>query len=183
MGGRLRKEQYVRDLSGLIWRPDLAAFPGMLVEVFGETDTGKTALALHFALSIQNSGGKSVYLDMEGKFQDSFARLLGLKDDAFSICENQGAEEIFEICELLALGGSVDLVILDSLTALLTGEEYDLLYKDAVSPVELPESAAGVDIEDYPVFSEEVDSVNKAGNTGRRGCCRNRVFSGCLSGD
>ena len=165
VGGARVRSAFSTGFAGFDQATGFGGIPrGRLVEIFGETDTGKTALALHLACSVQNSGGRSVYLDTEGKFQDDFARVIGLKDEGFHICENQVAEDVFDICEILALGGDVDLVVIDSLTALLSQDEYDRLcsseYQDESENVGLINDSSA---EGFELFATDIFRVINRG--------------------
>ena len=111
---------FITGISGLDFATGYNGLPrGELIEIFGQEDTGKSSLALLFAGAVQRAGGHIAYIDIEGKLDYEFAKTIGVDIDKMCICDEKGVTEVFDICELLALGGAIDLVILDSLTALM----------------------------------------------------------------
>ena len=125
-GYKKSEKGFATGISGLDFATGYNGVPhGELIEIFGQDDTGKSSLALLFAVAVQRAGGYIAYIDIEGKFDYKFAKIIGVDVDRMSICDEKGAEEVFDICEILALGGAVDLVILDSLTALMPSSCYE----------------------------------------------------------
>lgn len=90
---------------------------------------------MHLVKSVQSGDGVAVYIDLEGKLEPGFASNIGVNVDELLISEPDNAEDVFGLCEVLALGGGVDLVVIDSITALLpraqAGAGYDLAAVDS----------------------------------------------------
>ena len=118
---------FITGISGLDFATGYNGLPrGELIEIFGQEDTGKSSLALFFAGAVQRAGGHVAYIDIEGKLDYEFAKTIGVDIGKMCICDEKGVAEVFDISELLALGGAIDLVILDSLTALMPNYGYKI---------------------------------------------------------
>ena len=114
--------------SGINEFDDLTAgfFRGEWIEISGETDSGKTALALTVASYVQQNDGIVVYCDLEGKFDSVFASRMGVLLDKLIIIETTDIQQLSLICEVLIRRNVVDLLILDSVT-LLSSQAYNIL--------------------------------------------------------
>ncbi len=97
---------------------------GRITEIFGATDAGKSSFALQLISAVQGLGGNAVYFDVEGKFDPGYAKNLGVDLKRCQICDSCVAEEVFDICELILRGGGVEILVIDSVTALLTAAEF-----------------------------------------------------------
>ncbi|VAH69055.1 unnamed protein product [Triticum turgidum subsp. durum] len=111
---------------------------GRMVEIFGKESSGKTTLALHVIKEAQKNGGYCAYIDAENAFNTSFAEEVGVDIDKLLIAQPDSAENSLSIVNTL-VGGSIDVVVVDSVAALipkceLEGEIY-MKFKDAQSRV------------------------------------------------
>ena len=99
---------------------------GRMVEVFGPEGAGKTTLALHAAAACQRAGGTAAFVDVEHALDLAYAQRVGVQLDALLLAQPGSGDEALGIVELLARGGGVDLVVVDSVAALVPREELDL---------------------------------------------------------
>ena len=98
---------------------------GRIVEIYGPESSGKTTLALHAAAAAQRDGGTVVFIDAEHALDIGYARKLGLDTSKLLVSQPDCGEQALEICETLVQSGSVDLVIIDSVAALVPRAEID----------------------------------------------------------
>ena len=98
---------------------------GRICEVYGPESSGKTTLALHMAAEVQRKGGTVVFIDAEHALDVNYARKLGVDTKKLLVSQPDCGEQALEICETLILSGSVDLVIVDSVAALVPRAEID----------------------------------------------------------
>ena len=91
---------------------------GRIVEVYGPEASGKTTLALHVVASSQKSGGTAAYIDVEHALEPAYARALGVNIDELLISQPDTGEQALDICEALVRSGAVDVVVVDSVAAL-----------------------------------------------------------------
>ena len=104
----------------------VGGFPrGRIVEVFGPESSGKTTLALTLAAKAQAKGGRAAIIDVEHALDPRYAQKLGLKIKDLLISQPSSGEEALRICESLLRSEAVDVVILDSVAALVTRQELD----------------------------------------------------------
>ncbi|MCB0310730.1 MAG: recombinase RecA, partial [Bdellovibrionales bacterium] len=98
---------------------------GRICEIFGPESSGKTTLALHLAAEAQKKGGTVVFIDAEHALDVGYARKLGVNTKKLLVSQPDCGEQALEICETLVSSGSVDLVIIDSVAALVPRAEID----------------------------------------------------------
>ena len=98
---------------------------GRIVEVYGPESSGKTTLALHMAAECQKQGGTVVFIDAEHALDVNYAKKLGVNTSTLLVSQPDCGEQALEICEALILSGSVNLVIIDSVAALVPRAEID----------------------------------------------------------
>lgn len=98
---------------------------GRICEVYGPESSGKTTLALHLAAECQKQGGTVVFIDAEHALDVSYARKLGVNTSKLLVSQPDCGEQALEICETLISSGSVDLVVIDSVAALVPRAEID----------------------------------------------------------
>ncbi|MDC0357719.1 recombinase RecA [Oligoflexia bacterium] len=98
---------------------------GRICEVYGPESSGKTTLALHLAAECQKKGGTVVFIDAEHALDVQYARRLGVDTAALLVSQPDSGEQALEICEALITSGSVDLVVIDSVAALVPQAEID----------------------------------------------------------
>lgn len=105
----------------------IGGFPrGRIVEVYGGESSGKTTLALHTIAETQKvAGSKCAFIDVEHAFDPIYAKNLGINLDDLIISQPDNAEQALDIIETLARSGALDLIVLDSVAALVPKAEID----------------------------------------------------------
>ncbi len=98
---------------------------GRISEIYGPESSGKTTLALHTAAEVQKKGGTVVYIDAEHALDVTYARKLGVDTTKLLVSQPDCGEQAFEICEALIQSGSVDLIVIDSVAALVPKAEIE----------------------------------------------------------
>ena len=105
---------------------------GRIVEVFGPESSGKTTLALTVAANAQRNGGVAAFIDAEHALDPSWARKIGVNIDDLLVSQPDSGEQALEICELLVRSNAVDLIVVDSVAALIPRAEIEGEMGDAV---------------------------------------------------
>jgi recombination protein RecA len=98
---------------------------GRVLEIFGPESSGKTTLTLHVIANTQKAGGVAAFIDAEHALDPSWARRLGVKLDDLLVSQPDTGEQALEICELLVRSNAVDLVVIDSVAALIPRAEIE----------------------------------------------------------
>ena len=98
---------------------------GRIVEIYGPESSGKTTLALHVLASAQKMGGEVAFIDVEHALEPAYARALGLDIDSLLISQPDTGEQALEITEALVRSGALDVVVVDSVAALLPRSELE----------------------------------------------------------
>jgi recombination protein RecA len=98
---------------------------GRIVEIFGPESSGKTTLTLHAMREAQRAGGVAAFIDAEHAFDPHYARALGVDTERLLVSQPDSGEQALEIAELLVRSGSVDVVVVDSVAALVPKAEID----------------------------------------------------------
>ena len=98
---------------------------GRAIEIFGQESSGKTTLALHIAAETQKKGGQVAFIDVEHALDPQYAEKLGINVEDLVISQPDTGEEALEIAEMLVRSGAVDLVIIDSVAALVPKAEIE----------------------------------------------------------
>ncbi len=98
---------------------------GRIVEIYGPESCGKTTLALHIVASAQKNGGEAAYIDVEHSLEPAYARALGVDIDNLLISQPDTGEQALEITEQLVRSGALDVVVIDSVAALLPRSELE----------------------------------------------------------
>jgi recombination protein RecA len=98
---------------------------GRIVEIFGPESSGKTTVALHCVAEAQKLGGIAAYIDVEHALDPLYAKNLGCDIDDLLVAQPDCGEQALEICERLVRSGSVDIVVIDSVAALVPRVEID----------------------------------------------------------
>jgi recombination protein RecA len=98
---------------------------GRVVEIFGPESSGKTTLALHVIANAQKSGGMAAFIDAEHALDPEYARRLGVVVDNLLVSQPDSGEQALEIAEMLIRSGAVDVVVIDSVAALVPKAELD----------------------------------------------------------
>ena len=101
-------------------------FPkGRILEIFGPESSGKTTLALHAIAEIQKQGGAAAFIDAEHALDPAYAKKLGVDVDNLLVSQPDNGEQALEICETLVRSNAVDIVVVDSVAALVPQAEID----------------------------------------------------------
>jgi recombination protein RecA len=98
---------------------------GRIVEVFGPESSGKTTIALTVAAHAQKAGGVAAFIDAEHALDPSWARKIGVNIDELLVSQPDSGEQALEICELLVRSSAVDLIVVDSVAALIPKAEIE----------------------------------------------------------
>ena len=98
---------------------------GRVTEIFGPESSGKTTLALHVVGNAQRGGGVAAYIDAEHALDIEYTRKLGVDVDNLLISQPDTGEQALEICDILVRSGSVDVVVVDSVAALVPRAEIE----------------------------------------------------------
>ena len=98
---------------------------GRIIEVYGPESSGKTTLALHAIAEIQRSGGTAAFIDAEHALDPAYARRVGVDTDNLLVSQPDNGEQALEIVETLVRSNAVDLVVVDSVAALVPQAEID----------------------------------------------------------
>ncbi len=104
----------------------IGGFPrGRVVEVYGPESSGKTTLAIHVMAEAQRLGGTAAFIDAEHAFDPTYAANLGVDIDGLVISQPDNGEQALEITEMLIRSGAVDLIVIDSVAALVPKNELE----------------------------------------------------------
>lgn len=98
---------------------------GRIIEIYGPESSGKTTLALHAIAEIQKEGGQAAFIDAEHALDPAYARRIGVKTENLLISQPDNGEQALEICETLVRSNAVDLIVVDSVAALVPQAEID----------------------------------------------------------
>src|SRR4026207_765902 len=96
---------------------------GRVTEIYGPESSGKTTLCLHVVANAQRNGGVAAYIDAEQALDTDYGRKLGVDVEAMLISQPDTGEQALEICEILVRSGAVDVVVVDSVAALVPKAE------------------------------------------------------------
>ena len=96
---------------------------GRIIEIFGPESSGKTTFALHAIASVQKEGGYAAFIDAENALDPIYAKALGVDIDNLLLSQPNSGEQALEIAEALIKSGSVDLIVVDSVAALVPEAE------------------------------------------------------------
>jgi recombination protein RecA len=98
---------------------------GRIIEIFGPESSGKTTLALHAVASAQKAGGACAFIDAEHALDPSYARKLGVNIDELLISQPDAGEQALEIADTLVRSGAIDVLVVDSVAALVPRAELE----------------------------------------------------------
>lgn len=98
---------------------------GRIIEIYGPESSGKTTLALHAIAEIQKQGGQAAFIDAEHALDPAYAKKIGVNTADLLISQPDNGEQALEICETLVRSGAVDLIVVDSVAALVPQAEID----------------------------------------------------------
>lgn len=104
----------------------VGGFPkGRIIEIYGPESSGKTTLALHAIASCQKEGNRAAFIDAEHAIDPKYARNLGVNIDELVLSQPDSGEQALEIAEVLIKSGAIDLIVIDSVAALVPQAELD----------------------------------------------------------
>ena len=98
---------------------------GRIIEIYGPESSGKTTLALHIVAEAQKSGGFAAYIDAEHAVDPEYSKKLGVDIEELLISQPDTGEQALEICETLVRSGAVDVIVIDSVAALVPRAELE----------------------------------------------------------
>ncbi len=98
---------------------------GRIVEIYGPESSGKTTLTLHIVAEAQKKGGRAAFIDAEHALDPVYARNLGVKVDELLVSQPDTGEQALEICDMLARSGALDVIVIDSVAALVPKAEIE----------------------------------------------------------
>ena len=98
---------------------------GRIIEIYGPESSGKTTVALHVVAEAQKAGGIAAYIDAEHALDPVYARALGVQIDELYVSQPDTGEQALEICEALVRSGAIDIVVIDSVAALVPRQEIE----------------------------------------------------------
>jgi len=130
---------------------------GRIVEIYGPESSGKTTLAIHAIAECQKQGGVAAFIDAEHAFDRFYAESLGVKVDELLISQPDNGEQALEITENLIRSGAIDIIVVDSVAALVPRSEIE---------GEMGDSKMGLQAR---LMSQAMRKLT--GSIGRTGCC------------
>ncbi|MBR3006889.1 MAG: recombinase RecA, partial [Erysipelotrichaceae bacterium] len=98
---------------------------GRIIEIYGPESSGKTTLALQCIAECQKAGGKAAFIDAEHAIDPRYAKALGVDVDELILSQPDSGEQALEIAEVLIKSGAIDLIVIDSVAALVPQAELD----------------------------------------------------------
>ncbi|MCY6372531.1 recombinase RecA [Clostridium ganghwense] len=98
---------------------------GRIIEVYGPESSGKTTVALHVVAEAQKSGGTAAFIDAEHALDPIYAKALGVDIDNLIVSQPDTGEQALEICEALVRSGAIDVIVVDSVAALVPKAEIE----------------------------------------------------------
>ena len=98
---------------------------GRIVEIYGPESSGKTTLALHCVAEAQKAGGTAAFIDVEHALDPVYASALGVDIDSLLVSQPDSGEQALEIAEALVRSGAIDIIVIDSVAALVTRAEIE----------------------------------------------------------
>jgi recombination protein RecA len=130
MGAKQAQSQEVETIStgslGLDIALGIGGLPkGRIVEIYGPESSGKTTLALHAIAEAQKKGGTCAFIDAEHALDPGYAKKLGVDIDNLLISQPDAGEQALEICDTLVRSGAVDVLVIDSVAALVPRAELE----------------------------------------------------------
>jgi recombination protein RecA len=98
---------------------------GRIVEIYGPESSGKTSLALHAVANAQKAGGIAAFIDAEHALDPDYAQKLGVDTDALLVSQPDTGEQALEIADMLIRSGAIDIIVIDSVAALVPKAEIE----------------------------------------------------------
>ena len=125
-GANLKIEAISTGSLGLDMALGVGGVPrGRIIEIYGPESSGKTTLMLHIVANAQKAGGTAAFIDAEHALDPSYAAKLGVNLEELLISQPDSGEEALTICETLARSGAVDVIVIDSVAALVPKAELE----------------------------------------------------------
>lgn len=110
----------------------IGGFPrGRVIEIYGPESSGKTTVALHAVASVQKTGGNAAYIDAEHALDPEYAKKLGVNTDDLLVAQPDTGEQALEIADMLVRSGGIDLLVVDSVAALVPKAEIEGVMGDS----------------------------------------------------
>lgn len=104
---------------------------GRIIEIYGPESSGKTTVALHVVSQVQKMGGEAAFIDAEHALDPIYAEALGVQTDDLIVSQPDTGEQALEITEQLVRSGAVDVIVIDSVAALVPKAEIEGLMGDS----------------------------------------------------
>ena len=98
---------------------------GRIIEIYGPESSGKTTVALHIIAEAQKAGGEAAFIDAEHALDPVYAKALGVDVDSLLVSQPDTGEQALEICEALVRSGAIDVIVVDSVAALVPRAEIE----------------------------------------------------------
>ena len=98
---------------------------GRIVEIYGPESSGKTTVALHAIAEAQKAGGEAAFIDVEHALDPVYAKALGVDIDSLLVSQPDTGEQALEICEALVRSGAIDVIVIDSVAAMVPKAEIE----------------------------------------------------------
>ena len=98
---------------------------GRIIEIYGPESSGKTTLALHIVAESQKNGGRAAFIDAEHALDPVYAKNLGVDVDELLVSQPDTGEQALEICDMLARSAALDVIVVDSVAALVPRAELE----------------------------------------------------------
>src|SRR5699024_10456362 len=98
---------------------------GRVVEIYGQESSGKTTVALHAIAEAQKKGGQAAFIDAEHALDPNYARALGVNIDELLLSQPDTGEQALEIADALVRSGAIDMLVIDSVAALVPSAEIE----------------------------------------------------------
>ena len=98
---------------------------GRIIEIYGPESSGKTTLALHAIAEVQKKGGRAAYIDAENAIDPAYTKNLGVNIDELILSQPDSGEQGLQIAEMLIKSGAIDIIVVDSVAALVPQAELD----------------------------------------------------------
>ena len=124
--GRMQVEVIPTGCLNLDFALGVGGLPkGRIIEIFGPESSGKTTVALHAIAQAQKAGGTAAFIDAEHALDPVYAKKLGVDIDELYVSQPDNGEQALDICEALVRSGAIDIVVIDSVAALVPKAEID----------------------------------------------------------
>src|SRR3954466_12726482 len=125
-GARVRVESISTGAINLDAAIGVGGIPrGRVTEIYGPESSGKTTLCLHVVANAQRAGGVAAYIDAEHALDTDYAQKLGVDVESLLVSQPDTGEQALEICEILVRSGAVDVIVIDSVAALVPKAEIE----------------------------------------------------------